>query len=489
MYYIWRTDVTGWLLLDALMAAADRGVRVRLLLEDVNVQGFDPAFLALTGHPMTEVRLFNPTRNRGHVVRRTFEMLLGLARFNRRLHGKLWIADGRLAIIGGRNIGDTYFGALEGGSRNSVDADMLLVGPMVDKVAALFDSYWNLGLALPILALWPGFKMNRTKFCSRLACEVRTPPSRRYLAGTLNGRRAEAVLKRFGFHATHPPPISPRRRPGSRWLSSKHRGPGLRRGEIGRGGERFTSKANRFKGALLVIHDELKSIIEDFTEDNAEDSYRKFYVLSQEVLRTEEDGVETIVRIRQHLCASDSPVFRSYGLLFLGAAVDAIAKMSSSNSEVTGLGQFLISEVSSLADFRNFDERDHYIHFVSHLAYLGLALSDAGVLSKSEAATLAREICAMYGLSKSAYFLNEPFVVGELILMLCKGQPEVLKSAFEAFQLENAEQELGLVQGAILRANYDYLCMAISLMNAKYEIAPDVPIQTYVDNLLDRIHG
>lgn len=239
----------------------------------------------------------------------------------------------------------------------------------------------------------------------------------------------------------------------------------------------------------MVIHDELKSIIEDFTEDNAEDSYRKFYVLSQEVLRTEEDGVETIVRIRQHLCASDSPVFRSYGLLFLGAAVDAIAKMSSSNSEVTGLGQFLISEVSSLADFRNFDERDHYIHFVSHLAYLGLALSDAGVLSKSEAATLAREICAMYGLSKSAYFLNEPFVVGELILMLCKGQPEVLKSAFEAFQLENAEQELGLVQGAILRANYDYLCMAISLMNAKYEIAPDVPIQTYVDNLLDRIHG
>ena len=73
MYYIWRTDLTGWLLLDALVAAADRGVRVRLLLDDVNVQGFDPAFLALTGHPMIEVRLFNPTRNRGHVVRRTLE--------------------------------------------------------------------------------------------------------------------------------------------------------------------------------------------------------------------------------------------------------------------------------------------------------------------------------------------------------------------------------------------------------------------------------
>ncbi|MDO8986411.1 phospholipase D family protein [Cypionkella sp.] len=194
MYYIWNTDLTGWLLLDALVAAADRGVRIRLLLDDVNVQGFDPAFLALTGHPLIEVRLFNPTRNRGHVIRRTVEMLLGLARFNRRMHGKLWIADGRMAIIGGRNIGDTYFGALEGGTRNSVDADMLLVGPKVDEVAATFDSYWNLGLSLPILALWPGFKMNLTKFCTRIACEVRTPPSRRYLAQSLDGRTAEAVL-------------------------------------------------------------------------------------------------------------------------------------------------------------------------------------------------------------------------------------------------------------------------------------------------------
>ena len=193
MYYIWRTDVTGWLLLDALVAAADRGVRVRLLLDDVNVQGFDPAFLALTGHPLIEVRLFNPTRNRGHVVRRTVEMLLGLARFNRRMHGKLWIADGRLAIIGGRNIGDTYFSALDADTRHSIDADMLLVGPKLDEVAALFDSYWNLGLSMPILALWPGFKMNLGKFCTRLACEVRSPSSRRYLA-QMDGRTANAVL-------------------------------------------------------------------------------------------------------------------------------------------------------------------------------------------------------------------------------------------------------------------------------------------------------
>lgn len=194
MYYIWRTDLTGWLLLEALVAAADRGVRIRLLLDDVNVQGFDPAFLSLTGHPLIEVRLFNPTRNRSHVFRRTFEMLLGLARFNRRMHGKLWIADGRLAIIGGRNIADTYFGALKADIRTSVDADMLLVGPKVDAVAALFDSYWNLGLSMPILALWPGFKLNRTAFRHRLARHVGSAPSRRYLTQTLDGRRANAVL-------------------------------------------------------------------------------------------------------------------------------------------------------------------------------------------------------------------------------------------------------------------------------------------------------
>jgi len=194
MYYIWETDLTGWLLIDALFAAADRGVRIRLLLDDVNVQGFDPAFLALTQHPLIEVRLFNPTRNRGHVVRRGLEMFLGLARFNRRMHGKMWIADGRLAIIGGRNIGDSYFGATANGTRKAVDADMLLVGPKVNEVEALFDSYWNLGLSLPILALWPGFKMKLKKFRARLSCEVGSAASRGYLARTLDGRKAQLAL-------------------------------------------------------------------------------------------------------------------------------------------------------------------------------------------------------------------------------------------------------------------------------------------------------
>jgi len=193
MYYIWSTDMAGWLLIDALVTAADRGVRIRLLLDDVNVQGFDRTFLALSQHPLIEVRLFNPVRHRGQALRRAAEMLLGLARFNRRMHGKLWIADGRLAIIGGRNIGNTYFGADEG-NRMSVDADVMLVGGMVAEVSTLFDSYWNLGLSLPIVALWPALKVDKSAFRKRLARHVSTAPSRQFLVQSVAGRVADTFL-------------------------------------------------------------------------------------------------------------------------------------------------------------------------------------------------------------------------------------------------------------------------------------------------------
>ncbi|MFT7058711.1 MAG: putative cardiolipin synthase [Pseudorhodobacter sp.] len=193
MYYIWRTDTAGWLLIDALVAAADRGVRIRLLLDDVNVQGFDRTFLALTQHPLIEVRLFNPTRNRGQVLRRMAEMLLGLARFNRRMHGKLWIADNRLAIIGGRNIGNTYFGADEG-NRISVDADVMLLGPKVTDVSAVFDSFWNLGLSLPIVSLWPAFRANRVAFRKRLARHVQTATARQFSLKALTARSPDSFL-------------------------------------------------------------------------------------------------------------------------------------------------------------------------------------------------------------------------------------------------------------------------------------------------------
>ena len=194
MYYIWRTDLSGRLLIHDLLSAADRGVRVRLLLDDVNVQGFDRTFLALTQHPMIDVRLFNPIRQRGHVLRRAAEMLLGLSRFNRRMHGKMWIADGRLSIVGGRNIGNTYFDATHGNG-STVDADILMTGPTVAEVSAVFDSYWNLGLSLPIKALWPQLKDRMPTFRERLTAYAATPAARQFMNTSCGDKTTETFIK------------------------------------------------------------------------------------------------------------------------------------------------------------------------------------------------------------------------------------------------------------------------------------------------------
>lgn len=194
IYYIWTTDTSGWLLMAELMDAADRGVRVRLLLDDVNVQGFDLAFLSLTQHPNIEVRLFNPLRSRGHWVRRGLELVLGLTRFNRRMHGKVWIADGRLAILGGRNVADTYFAAPGSGVRFSADADMILTGAPLGQVEALFDSYWNLGLSLPILTLWPKLNLSLRRFRRKLARKASRPLAADYRTKAMAGRDPAAIL-------------------------------------------------------------------------------------------------------------------------------------------------------------------------------------------------------------------------------------------------------------------------------------------------------
>jgi putative cardiolipin synthase len=196
MYYMWETDLAGWLLLRDIQAAANRGVRVRLLLDDANVQGYDLTFLALNQHPLIEVRLFNPIRNRSNRMMRWLEIALGMSRFNRRLHCKAWIADGRMAIIGGRNIGDTYFGDGRAGVRHrtSRDADLLAVGPLVSEIEGLFDSYWNMGLVLPILALWPKFHISPRHFRKQLARRANDATARAFLAKTVAGRDAAAVL-------------------------------------------------------------------------------------------------------------------------------------------------------------------------------------------------------------------------------------------------------------------------------------------------------
>jgi putative cardiolipin synthase len=148
MYYYWLDDLTGRLLAHEIVQAADRGVRVRLLLDDINARGRDKSYLALDAHPNISVRLFNPSRARDGGLRRGIEMLLRAYSVTRRMHNKAWIADGRLAIVGGRNIGDPYFDAAE--TSNFRDIDMIMMGPAVQQTEKVFDDFWNSEVSMPI---------------------------------------------------------------------------------------------------------------------------------------------------------------------------------------------------------------------------------------------------------------------------------------------------------------------------------------------------
>ena len=107
-YYIWHDDLTGRHFANALLRAADRGVRVRILLDDVGAQANDETLLSLDAHPNIEIRLFNPVASRSF---RGLGMLGDFSRVNRRMHNKAFVADNQAAILGGRNIGDEYFEA------------------------------------------------------------------------------------------------------------------------------------------------------------------------------------------------------------------------------------------------------------------------------------------------------------------------------------------------------------------------------------------
>lgn len=150
-YYIWHDDLTGKLLDLEILRAADRGVRVRMILDDMTAHGRESALAALNAHPNIEIRLFNPTRARQNQLLRGIEMLLRLVNTNRRMHNKAWIADNRVAIVGGRNIGNEYFDAAS--NMNFFDLDMLLCGPAVTETSAIFDNFWNSAAVIPLSAL------------------------------------------------------------------------------------------------------------------------------------------------------------------------------------------------------------------------------------------------------------------------------------------------------------------------------------------------
>lgn len=148
-YYIWHNDVTGRLLMHRIIEAADRGVRVRILLDDLNQGKYEELLAILDSHPQIEVRLANPFAGRNYKI-------LDALRFstvNKRMHNKVFVVDNQTAIIGGRNIGNEYFAA--SAEMNFGDFDLWAIGPVVPELSKEFDSYWNSEIAYPVSSLVP----------------------------------------------------------------------------------------------------------------------------------------------------------------------------------------------------------------------------------------------------------------------------------------------------------------------------------------------
>jgi putative cardiolipin synthase len=147
-YYLYHDDLVGRLLTWQLLQAADRGVRVRLLVDDMDLDGRDLSAAALDSHPNVELRIFNPfSRKRS----RTSQFLTRAGSVTRRMHNKSFTADSQAAILGGRNIGNEYFEADP--DLAMADLDVLAVGPVARDVSAAFDLYWNSALAYPVSVL------------------------------------------------------------------------------------------------------------------------------------------------------------------------------------------------------------------------------------------------------------------------------------------------------------------------------------------------
>ncbi|MDZ5603047.1 phospholipase D family protein [Pseudomonas sp. RP23018S] len=148
-YYIVHDGLSTRALVHELLSAADRGVRVRVLLDDTTSDGLDTLIGTLAAHPNIEIRLFNPLHlGRGTGVTRMAGRLFNLSLQHRRMHNKLFLVDNSLAIVGGRNLGDEYFDAEP--NLNFTDIDMLGMGPVAEQLSHSFDQYWNSALSRPI---------------------------------------------------------------------------------------------------------------------------------------------------------------------------------------------------------------------------------------------------------------------------------------------------------------------------------------------------
>ena len=153
-YYIFRGDASGKIVAAALLRAADRGVRVRLVIDDGETIPGDEQILSLGANPNIRIRIFNPFRYRGHMrVARALEFLFSKTRLDYRMHNKLLIADNVAALIGGRNIGDQYF-QIDPNSQFG-DDDVFATGGAVPQLSQAFDEFWNSSMTVPAEAVDP----------------------------------------------------------------------------------------------------------------------------------------------------------------------------------------------------------------------------------------------------------------------------------------------------------------------------------------------
>ena len=159
-YFLMKLDTAGAVMANALLKSADRGVRVRFLLDDVFTTFPDRSFLLMNQHPNIEIRIFNPVSRRGIYA---FNFIGQFSQANRRMHNKSFTVDNSISVVGGRNIADEYF-ELKAGAV-FVDFDVLAVGPIATEISNSFDEYWNHSRAVPIEQFIKNQKKESKVFC------------------------------------------------------------------------------------------------------------------------------------------------------------------------------------------------------------------------------------------------------------------------------------------------------------------------------------
>jgi len=217
-YYIWNSDASGSYLASRLLAAADRGVKVRVMLDDINLNEREDLLATLDRHPQIEIRIFNPIPTRNGFTK-WFNFMGDFSRLNRRMHNKSFTVDGALSIVGGRNIGDEYFDLSD--DINFRDRDVLVSGSVVNDIQTSFGQYWNSRWSYPVNLLTddlPAVDLPTGKTAVDLAMldEVPIPRYKHYPALPAGNETAKRLLKdsmdklswvQASFVFDHPVPV------------------------------------------------------------------------------------------------------------------------------------------------------------------------------------------------------------------------------------------------------------------------------------------